>query len=59
MSAAITVFIKASLRKKKIPFDLEYDPMYSDEHVEFIKGLISDMDAGKYKAHELIEVDDD
>ena len=41
MNAAITVFLKACAREKRIPFELTADPL----------------DAGKGVEHELIEVD--
>lgn len=37
MSTAITVFIKAALRKGRIPFELEGDPFWSEENQERLR----------------------
>ena len=51
MNAAITVFLKACAREKRIPFELTADPFYSAS-----RGVEA-LDAGKGVEHELIEVD--
>ena len=58
MSAAFTIFAKKVSREKRIPFELNIDPFYSEENMERLKSIIADMNAGRNMAeHELIEVD--
>lgn len=57
MSAAITVFLKAVSREKRIPFELTADPFYSDSNMAHLRRGISSLNAGKGVEHELIEVD--
>ena len=60
-STAINIFVKAVLREKRIPFALAYetDPFYSDENMAYVKKFVAELRAGKGKAHELLEVDDE
>ncbi len=60
-STAINIFVKAVLREKRIPFPLAYDqdPFYSEENMAYVKKSVAELRAGKGKAHELIEVDDE
>lgn len=58
MSAAFTIFAKKVCREKRIPFELNIDPFYSEENMERLRKAVTDMKAGKNIAeHELIEVD--
>ena len=57
MNAAITVFLKACAREKRIPFELTADPFYSASNMEHIRRGVEALDAGKGVEHELIEVD--
>ena len=57
MSAAITVFLKAVSREKRIPFELTADPFYSDSNMAHLRRGIASLNAGKGVEHELIEVD--
>ena len=57
MNAAITVFLKACARDKRIPFELTADPFYSASNMEHIRRGVEALDAGKGVEHELIEVD--
>ena len=58
MNAAITVFLKACAREKRIPFELTADPFYSASVQSFhIRRGVEALDAGKGVEHELIEVD--
>lgn len=60
-STAINIFVKAVLREKRIPFALSYetDPFYSDENMAYVKKSVAELRAGKGKAHELLEADDE
>lgn len=57
MNAAITVFLKACAREKRIPFELTADPFYSPSNLAHIQRGIDALNAGKGVEHELIEVD--
>lgn len=58
MSAAFTIFAKKVAREKRIPFELNVDPFYSDENMKRLAAAIADARAGKNMSeHELIEVD--
>lgn len=58
MSAAFTIFAKKVCREKRIPFELNADPFYSEENMNKLKKILSDMNSGKNMTeHELIEVD--
>lgn len=59
MTTAITMFTKAVVRQNKIPFEISADPFYSEENQRHLMKAISDLDNGKGKIHELIEIDDE
>lgn len=60
-STAINIFVKAVLREKRIPFEISYeeDPFYTKDNLDYVKKSVAELRAGKGKAHELIEVDDE
>ncbi len=60
-STAINIFVKAVLREKRIPFEISYeaDPFYTKENLDYVKKSVAELRAGKGKAHELLEVDDE
>jgi len=55
MTTAFTIFVKASVRQRGIPFELNLDPFYSEKNMRVLKESIRDADAGKLTEHELIE----
>ena len=57
MTTAFTIFAKKMTREKRIPFDVSVDPFYSDENMNYLKRVISDIESGKtiLKNHDLIE----
>ena len=57
MTTAITIFAKAVVRQGKIPFEISADPFWSEANQAHLRRAIADIEAGKGKAHELIEVD--
>ena len=58
MSAAFTIFAKKVSREKRIPFDLNIDPFYSEENFKRLSKAVEDAKAGRNMSeHELIEVD--
>lgn len=59
MTTAITMFTKAVIKQNKIPFEITADPFYSEENQRHLQKAISDLEAGKGKIHDIIEVDND
>ncbi len=60
MSTAITVFAKAVVRERKIPFEIASpDPFYSEKNQQYIMKSVKDYMAGNLTPHELIEVEDE
>lgn len=59
MTTAFTMFTKAVVRQNKIPFEISADPFYSEENQRHLKKVIADLEAGKGKRHDLIEVGDE
>lgn len=58
MSAAFTIFAKKVGREKRIPFELNVDPFYSEENMKRLSEAVADAKAGRNMSeHELIEVD--
>jgi len=55
MTTAFTIFVKAAIRRRGIPFDLTIDPFYSESNLRVLKESIRDADAGRLTEHELIE----
>lgn len=56
-SGAINLFVKAVLRENRIPFEIEQDPFYSQQNIEYLKKSLKELREGKGKPHELIEVE--
>ena len=60
MSTAITVFAKAVVRERKIPFEISAsDPFYSEKNQQYLMKSIEAYKKGNLSRHELIEVDDE
>ncbi len=59
-TTAMTVFAKAVVREKKIPFEItsSFDPFYSEANMDALKRSIAQAEAGHLTRHELIEVDE-
>ena len=57
VSVAINMFVKAVIRKQRIPFEIEGDPFYSEENMNSIREALAEVKAGHYVVHEPIEVD--
>lgn len=56
-SGAINLFVKAVLRENRIPFEIEQDPFYSQQNIEYLKKSLKELREGKGNPHELIEVE--
>ena len=60
MTTAICVFAKKAVREQRIPFEITAeDPFYSKENIQRIEKAIEDLNRGKGKKHEIIEVEDE
>ncbi len=60
MSTAITIFAKAVVREKKIPFEIvASDPFYSKSNQKYLAKALDDYKNGKLTQHDIIEVDDE
>jgi DNA-damage-inducible protein J len=61
MTTAFCVFAKTAVRQNRIPFEIsaESDPFYSEINQARLRKSIADLNAGKGKVHELIEVADE
>ncbi len=53
MSAAFSIFARKVGREKRIPFEVNVDPFYSEENMARLKKAIQDLDAGKGTVHEV------
>lgn len=61
MTTAFCVFAKTAVRQNRIPFEIsaESDPFYSEVNQARLRKAIADLNAGKGKVHELVEVADE
>ena len=60
MTTAICVFAKKAVREQKIPFEITADdPFYSTANRKRLEKAIADLNEGKGKKHELIEVENE
>lgn len=57
LSAAFTVFAKKVAREKRIPFEINADPFYSESNMRYLEKKMDDYKAGRLPLveHELIE----
>lgn len=56
LSTAYTMFLKAIVRTRSIPFTIVADdPFWSEENQAHLKAAIARLDAGQGKEHELID----
>ncbi len=61
MTTAFCVFAKTAVRQNRIPFEIsaESDPFYSEANQARLRKSIADLNAGKGKVHDLIEIADE
>lgn len=55
MTTAFTIFAKKMTREHRIPFEVSYDPFYSESNMRAIDEGIRRLDRGLGQEHELIE----
>jgi addiction module antitoxin, RelB/DinJ family len=60
-TTAMTVFAKAVVRERRIPFEItsSTDPFYSDANMAALRRSIAQAEAGQLTGHDLIEADDE
>ena len=59
MTTAICVFAKKAVKEQKIPFEITADPFYSSANIQRLEKAIEDLNKGKGKKHDIIEVKDE
>lgn len=59
MSAAVTMFLVKVGREKRIPFEINADPFYSETNMKHLTAIIDGIESGTRPLveHELIEAD--
>ncbi len=57
ISTAMNIFAKKMTREHRIPFEVSYDPFYSESNMAHLEHSIQELNAGNGKEHDLIEVD--
>ncbi len=57
MTTAITMLAKKMTREKRLPFEVGFDPFYTDENMERLRKSIAQMEATGGTIHE-IDLDD-
>jgi DNA-damage-inducible protein J len=57
----VTIFAKTVVRKRRIPFAIASpeNPFWGEANQAHLQAAIADINAGKHRAHELIETADD
>jgi DNA-damage-inducible protein J len=65
-TTAITVFAKAVVQQRKIPFEIgipedmeKLSLFWSESNQKHLRKAVADINAGKYTVHDLIGADDD
>ena len=56
LSTAYTMFLKAMVRTRSIPFPITADPFYSKKNQAYLAESIAELEAGGGEEHELIDV---
>jgi DNA-damage-inducible protein J len=60
ITTAFTIFAKAVVRERKIPFEITAsEPFYSETNISSLKRSIDQLNQGKGEAHDIVEVDND
>ena len=61
LSTAITIFLTKVGIEKRIPFEINADPFYSESNIMYLEKIAKDIKEGKarFEEHSLIEGDDE
>ena len=57
MSSAINIYLVKLGNEMRIPFEVSADPFYNPENLTVLEKSIKQLNTGKGKKHELVEVD--
>ena len=57
LSTAYTMFLKAMVRTRSIPFPVTADPFWSEKNQKYLAESIAELEAGGGEEHELAEVE--
>lgn len=57
ITTAFNIFAKKMCRERRIPFEVSYDPFYSESNMEHLRRGIDALNSGKGIEHDIIEVD--
>lgn len=57
ITTAFNIFAKKMCRERRIPFEVSYDPFYSESNMNHLRRGIDALNAGKGIEHDIIEVD--
>ncbi len=55
LTTAFTIYAKKVAREKRIPFEINADPFYSESNMAHLRRGIAALNAGKGVEHEIIE----
>lgn len=59
-TTAFTIFAKAVVRERRIPFEITAsDPFYSEANMAHLTKSIEQLNEGKSKIHDIVEVEDE
>jgi DNA-damage-inducible protein J len=59
MSTAVNIFLRQSLAKRGIPFEVKEDPFFSATNQAHLRDAIARLNTGKGENHDLIEAEDE
>jgi DNA-damage-inducible protein J len=48
LTTAFTIFAKKMTREQKIPFEVSYDPFYSENNIKELESRIAELKSGRY-----------
>ena len=57
MTTAFTIFAKKVSREKKIPFEVSYDPFYSESNMNYLKQSMEQMKKGNVIVKTMAELE--
>ena len=56
-TTAYTIFASKVVREKRIPFEINVDPFYSESNMTFLRNAVKALNDGEGTQHDLIEAD--
>jgi DNA-damage-inducible protein J len=60
MTTAFTIFVKAVVRERKIPFEITAsEPFYDESNMAHLKKSIDQLNRGKGTIHDIVEVENE